>query len=221
MDTAASLRSRAELVDETVVAAFREILAPVVPGGLALLAVGGYGRRELFPNSDIDLLVLANQDATGSQKKRDALSDFLRVLWDRGLRLSQSVRTVAECCELHDNNIELNISLLDQRFLAGDESLNAELQERLPRFLRANGAGLARRLARLARARHARFQDTIHHLEPDIKDTPGGIRDLHTIWWLERLRFPHPSEDWDALAPAREFLYSLRCFLHVRSGRDA
>ncbi|MFB3827207.1 MAG: ACT domain-containing protein [Bryobacteraceae bacterium] len=221
MFTAGSLRRRAELADAIVQAAYREALAPSVPAGLALVAVGGYGRRELFPGSDVDLLILARPKAIAGEQPRAALADFLRLLWDRRLRLSHSVRTVADCCELHDGNPELNISLLDQRFLTGDESLNAELQERLPRFLRARGAEIARRLSKLARARHARFQNTIHHMEPDIKEAPGGIRDLHTIWWLERLRLPRPSEEWVALASAREFLYALRCFLHARLGRDA
>jgi len=91
-------------------------VAPVFPKGLTMLAVGGYGRRELFPYSDIDIMLLVDSEAqtavlTGAHK--EALSEFVRILWDAGLRLSHSVHTVADCLEVHEQNIELNISLLD------------------------------------------------------------------------------------------------------------
>ena len=83
-----------------------------------MLAVGGYGRRELFPYSDVDILILIDRESPAAELK-DALSEFVRLLWDSGLRLSHSVRTIAECTELHEQNIELNISLLDRRLLGG------------------------------------------------------------------------------------------------------
>ncbi len=194
-----------------VEAAVRGVWAEHIPAapGLALLAVGGFGRRELFPCSDVDLLVLAGRDPAGSEL-RDPLSAFLRDLWDLGFRVSHSVRTIEECCEVHDSNVELNASLLDQRFLAGDEDLHQRLAQRLSRFLQAHREDLARRLCGLARARHAKRQFTIHHLEPDVKESPGGLRDLHLIRWLGQ---PCPGE-------ARDFLHSVRCFLHLRAGRD-
>ena len=98
------------------------------------------------------------------------------------------MRTPAECTEVHEQNTELNISLLDQRFLAGDRALYAALAEKLPRFLAANRDALMRNLARLARERHAKFADTFYHLEPNVKETPGGLRDYQLICWLEQLR---------------------------------
>ena len=88
------------------------------PGGLAVLAAGGYGRRQLFPYSDVDLLLLCRNEERAAREQA-AISAFLQKLWDSGLRVSQSVRTPEECLEVHDQNTELNISLLDQRFLAG------------------------------------------------------------------------------------------------------
>ena len=124
-----------------------------------------------------------------------------------------------ECCELHDQNIELNISLLDERLLAGDQDLYLKLKERLPRFLEAQQQLLIRHLCSLTRSRHAKYQDTIYHLEPNIKDTPGGLRDLHLLHWLDRLRAERAGFV-EKLDPARNFLAALRCFLHFRTGRD-
>src|SRR5688572_33303007 len=113
-DAAATLGSRGASVDATVSQAYRTWLAGKFPRGMSLVAVGGYGRSELFPCSDIDLLLLVDTEIQGDDA-REALSAFLRTLWDSGLRLSQSVRTSAECCRLDSNNIELSINLLDQR----------------------------------------------------------------------------------------------------------
>ena len=221
-DAALVLSRRTETVDAIVLAGFEEFLAPAFPEGLALLAVGGYGRRELFPHSDIDLLILADKGVQGKTQK-DAVSVFLRELWDSGLRLSHSVHTIDECCELHEQNVELNVSLLDQRYIAGDGGVYRDFQLRLPKFLRSANVGLAKHLCKLARARHAKFQDTIYHMEPNIKEVPGGLRDLHTLWWLRQIRQTEvATEEWNVgLAPARAFLHSLRCFLHYRVGRDS
>src|ERR1039458_9608052 len=120
-DVLISLAERANQVDRLVVEAADGLLFPTVPDGLALAAVGGYGRRQLFPFSDVDLLLLCQNEAIPRDRKPE-ISAFLQRLWDSGLRVSQSVRTPEECLAVHDQNAELNISLLDQRFLAGDRS---------------------------------------------------------------------------------------------------
>src|ERR1700690_2495195 len=114
------LKARTAEVDEQVLREF-----PQIPG-VALAAVGGYGRRELFPHSDIDLLFLAADEAT-RDRLREPLALYLRCLWDAGLRISQSVRTPDECAQFDSQNIELYISLLDRRFLAGDQAVFARL----------------------------------------------------------------------------------------------
>jgi [protein-PII] uridylyltransferase len=225
------LEGVARVAEAVVRAAYAEFLAPAWPHGLALVAVGGFGRRELFPFSDVDLLLLVEK-GPGSGPQKDGLSAFLRFLWDNGLRLSHSVRTPEECCALDRRNIELAISLLDQRYLCGDRERHAELARRLPQLRQGRAAELARHLSRLARARHARYQDTLYHLEPNIKEGPGGLRDIHLVRWLEGLGVipqaerptnaatPHSALRTPHLEEAHRFVQSLRCFLHYRDGRD-
>src|SRR5258705_12858941 len=175
-DATAAIAERSAQVDRAVIQAAAETLFSATgPDAVALLAVGGYGRRQLFPYSDIDLLLLFESERLMSACK-DATSTFLRNLWDAGLRMSHSVRTPAECTEVHDRNTELNISLLDQRFLAGDRVLYAALAAKLPRFVHANRDALLRNLAALTRERHAKYASTFYHLEPNVKETPGGLR---------------------------------------------
>jgi [protein-PII] uridylyltransferase len=186
--------------------------------------VGGYGRRQLFPYSDIDLLLLFENDRAVEASKK-IISPFLQRLWDSGLRMSHSVRTPAECAGLHDRNIELNISLLDVRFLTGDERIFAELNRQLPRLVHGRRHSLIRNLAQLTASRRAKFQDTFYHLEPNIKETPGGLRDYQLLCWLSQIRnstaaalgavSPFPD-----LETARKFVFALRCYLHFETGRD-
>lgn len=218
-DAITALAERTAEVDRCVLECAAELLFPAAPSGLALLAVGGYGRRQLFPYSDIDLLLLFESERM-AQERKEAISTFLQRLWDSGLRVSQSVRTTAECTEVHDQNTELNISLLDQRYLAGDRPLYAGLAEKLPRFLHASREPLIRNLARLTRERHSKFGNTFYHLEPNVKETPGGLRDFQLVCWLQQLH------EGMAEAPAElqlsfRFLARLRCFLHCLYSRDA
>jgi [protein-PII] uridylyltransferase len=198
------LHHRAAEVDEIVLRGF-----PAIPG-VALVAVGGYGRQELFPYSDIDLLFLAANDPT-RDLLREPLPAYLRELWDSGLRISQSVRTVEECAQFDAQNIELFISLLDHRYLAGDAAVYARLAGQKPR------ADLMAHLARLTRERHSKFQNTIYHLEPHLKDSPGGLRDFQVLRWARKLGEQAPVED---LTAVRDFLFDVRYQLHKLSGRD-
>jgi [protein-PII] uridylyltransferase len=214
-DPIRALAQRTALVDGVIERAAGDQLWPAFPAGLSLLAVGGYGRRHLFPYSDVDLLLLV-ENARLVQDAPESISTFIQTLWDSGLRLSHSVRTPEECAEIHDQNIELNVSLLDQRFLAGDRALYARFAERLPRFLHAQRDPLMRNLTRLSRERHQKYQNTYYHLEPNIKDTPGGLRDYQLVCWLAGIR----DVEAPPTQPAFLFLARLRCFLHSISGRD-
>ena len=133
--------------------------------------------------------------------------------------MSHSVRTPEECTEVHDSNTELNISLLDQRFLTGDRMLYAGLADRLPRFIHGNRDALVRNLAQLTRDRHAKYASTFYHLEPNVKDTPGGLRDYQLVCWLGQLR-DGAADPGPELREAYHFLARLRCYLHIQSGRD-
>jgi [protein-PII] uridylyltransferase len=216
-DAAAVQQELTAAIDRMSIAAFKATLGAVFPRQVAMLAVGGYGRRELFPYSDVDIMILLENESQTPTIK-ETLSEFMRLLWDAGLRLSHSVRTIQECVEVHEGNIELNISLLDRRFLAGDSETHAKLEAKTPLFLTKHGPRLARALCQMTRTRHTKFQDTLFHMEPDIKETPGGLRDLHFINWLAMLR---PDQNSDvSLEKAVAFIGSLRCFLHYRAGRD-
>jgi len=204
-------RERCAFVEGEVRASYDEFLAGPFAGRLALLAVGGFGRGDLFPYSDIDIVVLVQQ-IPETPAEREALSCFQRRLWDAKLRLSQGLLTVLECVTLPESDIERTVSLLDRRFLCGTEALWRDLESRMPRFLQAKRGMLNRHLCRLSKDRHAKFANTIFHLEPDIKDAPGGLRDLNLLHWL--------GEPVNDTAAAREFLFGVRLLLHDRSKRD-
>ncbi len=198
------LQARTNEVDDLVLSKF-----PAIPG-VALAAVGGYGRSELFPYSDIDLLFLV-ADEPARDGLREPLGPYLRELWDSGVRISQSVRTPEECAQFDPQNVELFISLLDMRFLAGDADLFGRLAAKKP------PRDLMSHLARLTRERHTIFQGTIFHLEPHVKDGPGGLRDLQTIGWAQKLG---ENKAADGLLAARDFLFDLRRRMHLLARRD-
>lgn len=195
------LAARTSLVDEIVRERWNWM-----PPGAALAAVGGYGRAELFPCSDIDLLILTRDEAFQTAIK-EPLSMLLRDLWDKGLRISQSVHTPQDCNRIDNTNAELSVSLLDRRFLAGDEALFRMIKDPRPE--------LGKDIARLTKERHIEYQGTIYHLEPNVKDAPGGLRDMQVLRWLAKLG----AGDEHGL-PDTAVLFEIRCFLHYLAGRD-
>ncbi len=215
------LARRTEFVDELVRSSIQELLRAKP---IAAVAIGGYGRQELFPYSDIDLLIVAATESDLSTLK-SPLAKLLSVLWDSGLRVSHSTRTLADCCRFHPENVELHISMLDARFLAGEEVLFGQLAARLPDVYVRNGQAMVLRLVDLARQRHGKYNGTPYHLEPNVKESPGGIRDLHLLRWLRQLQpeeaFLQQSLSDSGSVDAQRYLFALRCFLHLNVGRDA
>ncbi len=230
-DGAALVRRRSSEVD-ALLRALWSSLAPPRELPVAIFALGGYGRAELFPFSDIDLLFLCAHE----QAERDAhelIRGATQAMWDLGLRASPATRTLKECERLNANNLEFAVSLLDGRFLFGDAALGTRLEgEVLPAVLEREAMGLQAGLAELAGNRHHKFGGTIFHLEPNVKECPGGLRDFHLIRWLGRLReaeagrkLPQSPEasgrtGQPDLESDFEFLAATRCFLHFRNGRD-
>jgi len=210
-----AIAARTAEVDHRVLAAFAEFVTPGHSSGLALVAVGGYGRRELFPHSDVDLLLLVDTDK--SIPPREVLSVFFQTLWDSSLRPSHSVHPLADCVVEHIDNAEFTISLLDHRFLAGDEALYQQLAQKFTQFRLRRGPAVAKQLVKLAEDRRTKYQNTIYQLEPNIKETPGGLRDLQTARWLHIL---DPHGNLPDLNPALSFLAGIRWRLHEASGRD-
>ncbi len=209
--------ARSALVDGLVQRLFREFFG--APEDICLIAIGGYGRGHLFPHSDVDLLFLSENEGTENARK-EALGAFSRTLWDLGWRVGQTARTPAECGRLHRENLEFNIAVLDGRCLAGDERLFARVEERIvPAFLARDGQELIGGLAAMTQRRYARFGNTIFHLEPNIKDAPGGLRDYQTAAWLARM-MQQPRAPKEECERAFDFLCSARCFLHYQGNRD-
>lgn len=228
---AATIAARADSVDALVSSVWSDALAnsPILSDGVALLAIGGYGRRELFPYSDVDLLFVLD----GKLQEKDVKQPIRAIcqqLWDAGIRLSPQTRRRTECERFDTGNVEFAIALLDHRQLTGDTTVYQRLVEGgLTRMLDKESRAITTQLVELTAERHRKYGDTLFHLEPNIKDCPGGLRDIHVCAWLERLLagqlLDGPASSWtatDALEfqQAREFLFVVRCFLHYRHERD-
>ncbi|MGA3088091.1 MAG: HD domain-containing protein [Terriglobales bacterium] len=198
---------------------------------LALVATGGFGRGWLFPHSDIDLLFL-HADRDAESKCKDFIQRFSQELWDLRLKLSPAARNLAECEKLDPQNVEFAISLLDSRYLAGDAELYSRLREKsIPRLVERDCHNLIQNLGEITRARHHKFGNTVFHLEPNVKDGPGGLRDYSVANWLALISAMEKLKVWPdaqtllpvssrrALDAALAFQMSVRCFLHFRHGR--
>ena len=228
------LADRSALMDRIVIRLFGEIISPDPSGpeNFCLTALGGYGRRELFPCSDIDLLFLFSNERA-AEAHRNGVAAISRALWDLHLKVGPATHTLADCGELHRDNLEFHIALLDCRYLAGYARLFARLRDEvIPHLVARDRQELTRALREVTRQRHAKHGDTIFHLEPNVKDAPGGLRDYHLCRWLTRLRqleesarWTPPEELWPdppqrAVRQAFEFLSAVRCLLHFDRGRD-
>ncbi|MFZ2085265.1 MAG: [protein-PII] uridylyltransferase [Candidatus Sulfotelmatobacter sp.] len=232
-DGRAAVAQRTQLIEDILKRLWRECVSSDDhgPRGLALVATGGFGRGWLFPYSDIDLLFLS-ADRTSEAAYKDAVQHFSQELWDLKLKLSPASRTLAECDRFDPNNTEFTISLLDCRFLVGDRELFARLHDKMiPKLVVRESKPLLQGLAEVTRERHGKFGHTVFHLEPNLKETPGGVRDCNVASWLALVSAMGKLSDWpDASslrAPVRkqldaalEFLMAARCFLHFRHGRD-
>src|SRR5271165_2626160 len=227
-----SVRDRTAVVDKLALQLWEQHVVTHASSGSALAALGGFGRRALFPYSDVDLLFLAENEALRGRMK-DPVRSICQEMWDIGLRVSPTTRTLDDCARFDQDNVEFTISLLDCRFLTGDLPLFERLREKgLPQLVARECDVLVQRLAEVTRTRHLRFGNTIFHLEPNLKDGPGGLRDTHVAQWLGAIaaldsgrRWPESlsllkNSDGDELLDAIEFLSASRCYLHYRGTRD-
>ena len=230
----AALAQRTALVEEIALHLWTEVICSEErgPRNFTLLALGGFGRSWLFPHSDIDLLFL-HADSESEQAFKDRIRSFSQGLWDLRLKLSPATRVLQECDRFDPTNVEFAISLLDCRYLAGDHDLFTRLHDKLiPKLMTREAQRLLQRLAEVTRSRHEKFGNTVFHLEPDVKDTPGGLRDCNVALWLSLLSSMDKLHDWPdpksllstsarkQFEPALDFLMSVRCYLHFRYGRD-
>ncbi|MDP1690833.1 MAG: [protein-PII] uridylyltransferase [Burkholderiaceae bacterium] len=173
-------RGLARLVDATLGELW---VATMMPAGAALVACGGYGRGELFPYSDVDVLVLL-PDSLPAEEARPAVERFITACWDIGLEIGSSVRSIDECASESARDVTVQTALLESRLVNGPKKLFNALHDRLlaerdpHAFLRAKTLEM--------RQRHTKYEDTPYSLEPNCKESPGGLRDLQLLIWVAR-----------------------------------
>ncbi|WP_422445388.1 MULTISPECIES: [protein-PII] uridylyltransferase [unclassified Endozoicomonas] len=196
---------------------------------IALLAVGGYGRGELHPGSDIDILILLEKDHY--DEHQDAIEHFLTLLWDIGLKVGSSVRSLDECASQAADDLTIITNLIESRVISGPAFLHEHLLDLIDtenmwpsqRYLQAKFDE--------QRKRHRKYNDTEYDLEPNIKGSPGGLRDLHMLGWVARRHYGthDPAElmelgflsnvEYQQLQRCRAFLWKIRWALHSLTGR--
>lgn len=219
---------RAQLIDELLIHAWRHNTGTAADE-IALVAVGGYGRGELHPHSDIDIMILAEADSL--EQHGPALEKFLMFLWDLGLEIGHSVRTVEDCIEQGRADITVATNIMEARLLCGPQKLFEEMREQTDRnhiwpsdeFFRAKWDEQI--------TRHRKFNDTAFNLEPNIKEGPGGLRDIQMIGWVAKRHFGAETleglveqgfltdEEYRALDAGQTFLWRVRYGLHTLAGR--
>jgi [protein-PII] uridylyltransferase len=219
-DGLAAIHARSALVDRLVRQCARPLLEK--QARIALVALGGYGRQTLFPYSDVDLLFLCANDGV-KQASKDAIRRTSQELWDLRLKLSPTTRTPSDCERVDPENVEFTIAVMDARFLAGDRDLFDQVKATVGVTMRREWPSLVQLLVERTDKRHEKFGKTIFHLEPNIKEAPGGLRDYNVRGWLNTLatidgRQTDGNEE--ELEKALGFMASARTFLHYSAGRD-
>ena len=218
---------RASVIDQLLCALWDRVAGH--QQGLALIAVGGYGRGELHPHSDIDLLILQNdRDGQGAAE----VEEFITLLWDLGLSIGHSVRTLEECARRADEDVTILTNLLEARVLAGDASLLTRLRELTSTAHMWPAREFLQAKLSEQEARHNKFADTEYNLEPNVKSSPGGLRDLQLIGWLARRHLGWSTareltssgflteEESSILLRGQEFMWRVRYALHMLTGRE-
>ena len=222
------IHDRAWFTDQILCKAW-SIQASTDAADIALLAVGGYGRGELHPHSDIDLLILlrdSDQDAHNG-----SIEQFLMLLWDIGLEVGQSVRSISECQEEARADITVITNLMESRTLSGDEQLRQDMIGAISADKMWDDAQFFRAKRAEQQKRHAKYNDTEYNLEPNVKSSPGGLRDIQTIGWVALRHFGTNDlrelvergflneAEYNILASGRAFLWQVRFALHILAKR--
>ncbi|WP_022964007.1 [protein-PII] uridylyltransferase [Halopseudomonas pelagia] len=196
---------------------------------IALLAVGGYGRGELHPHSDIDLLILLRD--SGQDAHNASIEQFLMLLWDIGLEVGQSVRSISECQEEARADITVITNLMESRTLSGDEQLRQSMISTISAEQMWDDARFFRAKRAEQHKRHAKYNDTEYNLEPNVKSSPGGLRDIQTIGWVALRHFGTNDlrelvergflneAEYNILTSGRAFLWQVRFALHILAKR--
>jgi [protein-PII] uridylyltransferase len=216
-------RRRAELVDGCL----RDLSAAAgMPEGVALVALGGYGRGTLAPGSDLDLLIV--HDGRSTDAVAALAETLLYPLWDAGLRVGHAVRTPQVCVEIAVERLDATTAMLDGRLLAGSASGWDDVRSAVLAPVRGDPRAFAQRLVADRDARRERFGSVSSLLEPELKEGVGGLRDVHALGWIQTA-IARPLEEAEILREAErrsvdgaeEFLTRVRSALHLETGRDS
>lgn len=231
VDISLILKKRSQTIDKLLQSMWGEIEKSSNLDA-TLIAVGGYGREEMHPASDVDLLILLAEEP--AEQAQETISRFVTRLWDLGLEIGHSVRTLDECITEASNDLTIITNLIESRYLAGDHALLDQLHSSItpdkvwssPNFFNAK--------IEEQRNRYKRFGDTAYRVEPNLKEGPGGLRDLQTIGWIALREYGIDSlkklsesdsvdrinpDEYEALIKARNFLWKVRFVLHQLTNR--
>jgi [protein-PII] uridylyltransferase len=228
VDVVQLVHSRGWVVEQLLLLAWRK-LVPFIDD-VSLVAVGGYGRGELHPNSDVDLLILLGGDIRKEQIKNE-IEAFVQLLWDAGFYLGHSVRTVSECAEDAAADIITATTFMESRLLAGSMELLTRMREATSAEHMWDGKAFFEAKFEEQKQRHERYHETAYNLEPNIKEGPGGLRDIQMISWVARRHlgaqtlhglvehdFLSETEHRD-LTGGQHFIWRVRFALHLLAGR--
>lgn len=222
------LSEKAKFIDNLLVASWKHFLGDQADKQ-ALIATGGYGRSELFPYSDIDILMLLNQDFSDSIQ--DRLSGFSTFLWDIGLKPGIGTCFMNECVALASQDQTIFTSLLEMRLITGSNRLYSELQQEISASKLWSSERFFLAKMNEQEQRYSKYYDTAYNLEPNIKEGPGGLRDIQVISWVfkhhynaqslrELIKYGFlPKSEYDDLVAARDILWRLRFALHSVTNR--
>lgn len=213
-------RRRSDLLDGGLAGLFSEADPPP---GVALAAVGGFGRREQLPQSDVDLLII-HPDSADEADVAGFVERLLYPLWDEGLEVGHAVRTPDGCLRIAQDRLDALTGMLDLRWLAGDEGLTDDVAARVLAFAREDPKSFATRLREAAEARRQRYGSVAHLLKPELKEGEGGLRDVASLGWLTHAVGPLEragllrEREREAVDAAAEFLTRVRSALHLEMG---
>ena len=221
------VHARAWLVDQILRMAWQQYSWPEEA---ALVAVGGYGRRELHPQSDVDLLILLGNGLDASSWHR-CTQEFITFIWDLGLQIGSSVRTLEDCCEQAKNDITIATSLIESHTIIGKADLREQAFDWVISEQAWGNKAFYKARIESQQERHRRTNDTEYNLEPNIKNSPGGLRDIQTIGWIGKRHFGLSNmaqlaghnylnkSELDTLRKSTDYLWTIRYALHLIAKR--
>ena len=222
------IRARSWQIDQLLIRAWSRFMGESAKQ-LALVAVGGYGRNELMPGSDVDLLLLLPDNEAGKYNQK--ITALLTFLWDIGLEVGHSVRTVRDCVEQSLADVTVVTNIMEARLLTGSGSLFRRMQEATAPAKIWNSQDFFEVKSKEQRSRYKKYHDTAYNLEPNIKEGPGGLRDIQMIAWVANRHFGTASledlverdfltrKEYETLVDGRNLLWNIRFALHTLTGR--